>query len=220
MAVNLQDRDYRENFRRWDFRPRHTRMAPGQNYDLIDPVYSRTAQNYFPGRQVQWPSLEKLHQLFRAHPEYFVLNEANSYSGSVTPSKKLQEMITAAYLRADVKAIDNRLWLVGGARFEKTNDEGWGPLDEISSTFQKDQNGNFRRDSAGNLIPVVGTALDRQKLRFQYRGAHAKKSYHGYYPSLNASFDLQHDLMLRAAYARTIGRPNLGEIIPGQTITT
>ena len=140
-----------------------------------------------------------------------MLNEANSYSGSVTPSKKLQEMITAAYLRADVKAIDNRLWLVGGARFEKTNDEGWGPLDEISSTFQKDQNGNFRRDSAGNLIPVVGTALDRQKLRFQYRGAHAKKSYHGYYPSLNASFDLQHDLMLRAAYARTIGRPNWGD---------
>lgn len=220
MAVNLQDRDYREDFRRWDFRPTGTaadRLA--SNFDLIDPVYSRTAQNYFPGSQVQWPSLEKLYQLFKARPEYFVLNEANSYSGSVTPSKKLQEMITAAYVRGDVKAIDNRLWLVGGVRFEKTDDEGTGPLDEISATFQKDRNGNFLRDSAGNLMPVVGTAFERQKLRFQYRGAHAEKSYYGYYPSVNASFDLRHDLMLRAAYARTIGRPNLGEIIPGQTIT-
>ena len=220
MAVNTQDRDYRENFRRWDFRPTATAAVRGaRNYDLIDPVYSRTAQNYFPGHQVQWASLEKLYQVFQANPEYFVLAEAPSYSGSVTPSKKLQEMITAAYVRADVKAFDNRLWLVGGVRFEKTDDEGWGPLDEISATFQKDSNGKLLRDGAGNLIPVVGTALERQMLRYQYRGAHAKKSYYGYYPSLNASFDLKHDLMLRAAYARTIGRPNLGEIIPGQTIT-
>ncbi len=220
LAVNLQQRDYRENFRRWDFRPTATvSERQASNYDLTDPVYSRTAQNYFPGHQVQWVGLEKLYQLYQARPEYFVLNESASYSGSVTPSKKLQEMISAAYVRGDWKAIDNRLWVVGGVRFERTDDEGWGPLDEISATFQKDSTGKFLRDAAGNLIPVAGTALERQKLRFQYRGAHAKKNYDGYYPSLNASFDLRHDLMLRAAYARTIGRPNLGEIIPGQTIT-
>ena len=38
-------------------------------------------------------------------------------------------------------------------------------------------------------------------------------------PSFNSSFEITPNVLLRAAYAKTIGRPNLTEIIPGITIT-
>lgn len=219
VQYNSQERDYRENFKRWDFRTGSSaQVRQARNYDVLNPDYSATAQNYFPGRQVQWVSLAKIYDLYKEHPEYFTLNEANSYSGSVRPSKKLKETISAAYLRADWRALDNRLWLVGGVRFEHTEDVGQGPLDNIGATFVRDRNGNYLRDAAGNLIPVPGDALERTKLRYVYRGAHAKKSYQDYYPSLNATFNLTDNFLVRAAYARTLGRPDLGEIIPGLTI--
>ncbi|TSC56715.1 MAG: hypothetical protein Greene041679_495, partial [Parcubacteria group bacterium Greene0416_79] len=55
----------------------------------------------------------------------------------------------------------------------------------------------------------------RTKLRYVYRGARASKTYQDCYPSLNATFNLTDNFLLRAAYARTLGRPDLGEIIPG-----
>ncbi len=219
VQYSTQERDYREQFSRWDFRPGTTpEVRQARNYNVVDPVYSATAQNYFPGHQVQWVSLAKIYDIMREHPEYFVLNEANSYSGSVRPSKRLQESISAAYLRADWRALDNRLWLVGGVRFEHTLDEGVGPLDNIGATFVRDANGNYVRNATGGLIQVPGTALERTKLRYVYRGAHAEKKYQDYYPSLNATYNLTEHFLVRAAYARTLGRPDLREIIPGLTI--
>ena len=219
VALNVMDRDYRETFKRIDFRPTATAAdRAARNYDLVDPVYSKTAQSYFPGHQVQWVSLEKLYQLYKAKPEYFILNETASYQGSVTPSKLLQEAVAATYFRGDLKLFDNRLWLVGGVRYEKTMDKGWGPSDEIGAIYKRDANGALLRDEKGALIFVSTNALERQKLRFTYRGAYAEKEYDGWYPSFNSSFNLTPDLVARFAYARTLGRPNLGEIIPGQTI--
>ena len=219
VALNVMDRDYRETFKRIDFRPTATAAdRAAKNYGLVDPVYSKTAQSYFPGRQVQWVSLEKLFQLYQAKPEYFILNETASYQGSVTPSKLLQEAVAATYFRGDLKLMDNRLWLVGGVRYEKTMDKGWGPSDEIGAIYKRDAAGNLLRDEKGALIFVSTNALERQKLRFTYRGAYAEKEYDGWYPSFNSSFTILPDLVARFAYARTLGRPNLGEIIPGQTI--
>ena len=219
VAYNSQQRDYRENFEVRNFRSgTSAQVRQAQNYDVLNSVYSATAQNYFPGRQVQWVSLAKIYDLYQEHPEYFTLNEANSYSGSVRPSKKLKETISVAYLRADWRTLDNRLWLVGGVRFESTTDKGEGPLDNIGATFVRDRNGNYVRDAAGNLIPVTSDALERTTLRYVYRGARASKTYEDYYPSLNATFNLTDNFLLRAAYARTLGRPDLGEIIPGLTI--
>ncbi|MDO8542969.1 MAG: TonB-dependent receptor [Opitutaceae bacterium] len=214
-----QERDYREQFSRWDFRPGTTAaVRQASNYNVVDPVYSATAQNYFPGHQVQWVSLAKIYDIMREHPEYFVLNEANSYSGSVRPSKRLKESISAAYLRADWRAFENKLWVVTGVRFEHTLDEGDGPLDNIAGTFLRDANGNYIRNATGGLIPITTDGLERTKLRYVYRGAHAKKTYQDYYPSLNATYTITENFLVRAAYARTLGRPDLREIIPGLTI--
>jgi iron complex outermembrane receptor protein len=46
-----------------------------------------------------------------------------------------------------------------------------------------------------------------------------KRDYDGYYPSLNASFSVSDQIVVRAAYARTIGRPNIRLVVPSATFT-
>jgi iron complex outermembrane recepter protein len=147
------------------------------------------------------------------------LNEAAAYTSAATNSKFLEETISAAYARGDMKFFQNRLWLVGGVRFEKTEDHGFGLLDDIRATYRQDANGNLLRDAAGRAIPVTTNALESAKLRYTVRGAESRKDYQGYYPSFNTTYYLTDALVLRAAYAKTIGRPRLAEIIPGISIT-
>lgn len=219
-AYNHQERDARRDFKRWSFRPTGTaaeRLA--KNYDVVDREFSATAMPYYPGRTMQWITTKKLYDLYRAHPEYFVLQEGTSYANNVNFSKNLQEAITAGYLRVDAKLWRNRLWLVGGVRYEKTEDKGLGPLMDPSAVYVKDANGKLVRDAQGRLIPITTDAQARQLLLYKNRGTRTETDYDGYFPSANSSFNLTEDIILRAAYARTMGRPNLTEIIPGVTIS-
>lgn len=107
----------------------------------------------------------------------------------------------------------------GGVRFEKTQDHGFGLLDDVRATYRQDAAGNLLRAANGRAIPVSTNALESAKLRYTARGAEARKDYQGYYPSFNATYYLTDTLVMRAAFAQTIGRPRLSEIIPGIAIT-
>ena len=84
-------------------------------------------------------------------------------------------------------------------------------------TYKQDASGNLLKDSAGKFIPITTDPLAVAKLRYTERGAEARRSYSGYYPSFNATYYITNELVARAAFAQTIGRPNLTEIIPGIT---
>ncbi len=159
-----------------------------------------------------------MYQLYKDHPEYFVLNEPGAHTDSVNGSKKLIETVSAAYVRGDLKLFENRLWLVSGVRFERTDDEGRGPLNDVRAVYQKDGAGNLLRDAAGRLIPITTDPLARAKLQYTERGAYSKKNYQGFYPSINSSWSFTPDIVARAAYAKTIGRPDIGFIIPGASV--
>ena len=219
-SYNHQERDLRRDFKRWSFRPTGTaadRLA--RNYDVLDPEFSATAMPYYPGRTMQWISTKKLYELYRQNPSYFVLQDGTSYAQNVLFSKNLQETITAGYVRADAKLLNNRLWIVGGVRYEKTEDQGRGPLTDPSAVYVKDANGKLVRDAQGRLIAITTDAQARQLLLYKNRGSNTETTYDGYFPSVNSSFSLTADIIVRAAYARTMGRPNLAEIIPGVTIS-
>jgi TonB-dependent receptor len=66
---------------------------------------------------------------------------------------------------------------------------------------------------------VTTNALETAKLRYTERGAEATRSYSDYYPSFNTTFYVTENLVARAAYAKTLGRPNLSEVIPGITVS-
>ncbi|MEN9634315.1 MAG: hypothetical protein RL077_2719 [Verrucomicrobiota bacterium] len=193
-----------------------------RNYDVVATEFSRDwySTDITGGHEhPEFLSMTKVYNLYKQHPDWWTVNEAAAYQSQVQNRRRLEETVTAAFLRADARFLEKRLWLVGGVRFEHTADKGQGVLNDISATFLRNANGTFARDSAGNKIPVTTDALARTKLQYKLFGTTAESSYRGYYPSVNASYSIKDDIVLRAAYARTIGRPNIGSIVPGTSIT-
>ncbi|MES2696676.1 MAG: TonB-dependent receptor, partial [Verrucomicrobiota bacterium] len=90
---------------------------------------------------------------------------------------------------------------------------------DIRATLRQDANGNLLRDAAGRTIPVTTDPVELARLRYKTLGARAEGKYHGYYPSVNFRFDITDAWVARASYAKSIGRPALGSILPGTTIT-
>jgi iron complex outermembrane receptor protein len=203
----------------WNFRP--PASAGGQlvgNYDLLADSYS-ARREFKGGLKIKYLSTAKLWDIYKQHPEYFQFQDAAAYANRVNNSKKLEETISAAYLRTDVKALDNRLWIITGVRFERTDDTGYGPLNDIRNTYVKNATGQIVLASNGRPTPISTDALALAKLQFKERAAYNEKSYQGFYPSVNASYALGSNFVLRAAYAGTIGRPDLSFITPGTSIT-
>lgn len=112
-------------------------------------------------------------------------------------SQKLEETVSAAYVQGEFKLIDNKLTVVTGVRFEKTEDSGLGPLNQGSvATYA---------DVLANLIE---------------RGYSVDRSYDDYYPSLNATYEITDNLLARFAYAKTLGRPDMSNILPSIRVNT
>ncbi|MBI4623400.1 MAG: TonB-dependent receptor [Verrucomicrobia bacterium] len=219
VAIEKAERDNWTHSITWNFRP--PAAAGGQivgNYDLLADAYS-ARRTFNDGVKIKFVSTTKLYDLYRQHPDYFQLNEAGAYTNLANNSKLLKETISAGYLRADAKALDNRLWVVAGVRFERTADEGLGPLNDIRNTYVKDARGQLVLGSNGRPVQITTDALALAKLQFQERAAYSEKAYQGFYPSVNASYNIGANFVLRSAYARTIGRPDLSFITPGTSIS-
>lgn len=205
--------------------PGGTAAQRAGNYDVIVDGFSAShPATLADGRIVRarWISPYKVYQLFRQHPEYFTFSPAQraaEYTSRVTLAKSLQETIPGAYVRGDARFLANRLRLSGGVRYEQTRDFGRGPLNDIGATYQRNADGSFVRNAAGRLVPVTADPEATARLRYTEYGAQARRTYDGFFPSLNSSFEWRPNLVLRAAYARTIGRPDLAFIIPGITIS-
>lgn len=139
---------------------------------------------------VQWPSTYLVHEYFAANPQLFNLSTTGNTAAATVEaqnSKYLEETVTSGYVRLDARLFNNRLWLVGGVRYEETDNSGIGALQQLDGTYIK-------------------------------RGLHAAQSYDGWYPSLNGRYAFTENLILRFGYAKTIGRPDFGFIIPTFTV--
>jgi iron complex outermembrane receptor protein len=61
-------------------------------------------------------------------------------------------------------------------------------------------------------------ALGVSQLTFIDRGQHSRKEYLRLFPSLNASYELRENMILRAAFYRSIGRPDFNQYAGGITL--
>lgn len=224
-AFDSYESDQRRFPKTWNFRPNGSTNAADRlasRFDVFDEAFIADSPTVF-GRKVRWISGQKMHQLYRQNPSWFVLDEAQVWQDYVNNSRNLKETITSGYVRADARLFRNRLWIVTGVRYERTADTGAGPLNDITAQYQKNPNGTLV-DGNPNLPGIQRVLLSTdplvlRRLRYKERAAKSDRTYDGYYPSLNASFNLTEHLILRAAYARTIGRPNINFIIPGTSIS-
>ena len=180
--------------------------------------YSQRAMPFgFP--KVQWMDNVKLWDAYVATPGHFNLDQNAKYLSETTGSKHSKELVSAAYLRGDLHFLDRRLKLIGGVRAEQTNVEAEGPL--------TDRTRNFRRDASGRVILVNGAPqlivpasnpLGISQLTVLDRAAKVEKEYLRWFPSLNASFNLRENLIARAAYYHSIGRPDFNQYSGGVSL--
>ncbi len=202
----------------WTFTPpggANARLAAA--HDVVDEAFS--GRSYFTDAQgrdvtIRFISQRKLYDLYRANPSWFVLNEPAAHISEVNATKQLTETVAAGYVRGDIRLLQNRLWLVGGVRYERTADDGLGPRDDIGATYVRDASGAVVRGPNGAPVPLTTNALEVARLRYRKLDSRTEKNHDGFFPSLNSTFTVTDQLILRAAYARTIGRPDFAEIIP------
>lgn len=184
---------------------------------FVDDGFSRIPPAY--GHPpIEYPSYHKLYDLYVEHPEYFRANPAADHRTLVNFSQAIEETVSAAFVRVDARFLANRLWLVGGVRLERTEDSGEGAFVDNNAIYLRNASGGFVLDSSGNRIPITTDPLEQARLTHVERGTKAGHDYQDYYPSLNATYKVSDDLQVRAAYARTLGRPDYGNIIPGVTL--
>ncbi len=169
----------------------------------------------------EWPDTFKIFQASKNSPRSFVYGPTqggDTVRNAAIRSPWLHETITAGYVMADTKFFNNRLRLVGGVRYELTEDEGRGFKQDADAVLMQDARGNPIKAANGtftvrpDLLPVGSGAYN--SVLYGYRGYYAARDYHYYHPSAHATFNVLDNLLLRAAYAKTIGRPNLSDIVP------
>jgi len=211
--------------------PNTANSADNAAAPFVDASYS-TENPGFGSPNVQWVDAFRLGALFKSNPEQFRLGTGTNQTGveaetnRTTNSEKITERISAAFVQFDGKLMNNKLRFVTGLRFELTEDEGEGALTNPDAAFQRNANGSYV-DGDPNTAGVqrvrradAGTAGSLQELTLTRveRGYKASRDYDGVYPSLHLTYNLTDDLLVRFAYAKTIGRPDYANIIPNADI--
>ena len=176
---------------------------------FYDPIYSQRIMPFgFP--KLETPSNRKIYEYSVANPTQFTRNENTNYRALVSASRHSEEIISSIYLRGDVSLLRNRLKLVSGVRAEQTNAQGEGSLSDPTRNYQRTTSGQILRNAAGQPLLIVPTtnALGVSQLTFIDRGARTEKEYLRLFPSINASYNIKENLIARAAYYHSVGRPD------------
>lgn len=191
-----------------------------------DPNYAATPGYGIP--PIQWASPWLAYQAFKQHPEYFsqtATNLGDTIKNQAVRSPLLMERVSAGYVMGDTKFFHNRLRLVGGVRYELTQDRGYGYRQDGNAIYQKDANGNVILDPTTKkpiLLPsLTGTVSggpEQNALMYIKRGSYNARNYHDYFPSADLTFNIRDDLLFRAAFAKTTGRPSPSDIVPNSFV--
>jgi iron complex outermembrane recepter protein len=210
LDVRQSARDYRGGTTAFTFVGADARAASGDENAtaFLDPVYS-ARDGVFGFPKTQRIGGGKLYDFLQTNPAAFTKNDNTIYRSAVTLSKFAQETISSAYVRGDTHLLQNRLKFTGGVRAEQTNVKAEGPLTDPTQNYQRRADGTIVRTANGQPALIVPTtdALGVSRLTFIDRGAHAQKEYLRWFPSLNASYALRENLIARASYYYSIGRP-------------
>ncbi len=191
LKAGLDQRNQTRDIRRWDESWNLAGTVTGT--DWVDTEY--LYQDPFWGLPFQeWPDPYALYDLKVTTPTAYAQTADQALAAERfrrQNSQYLEEKITAAYVQAEAKLLHGSLGLVTGVRFEKTEDDGVGPL---------------------TRGPI--TTMELLQANFLERAYSTSTSYDGYYPSFHANYSITPDLIARFAYSTSLGRPDFADILP------
>jgi len=184
-----------------------------QNYKNVETGYG------FPS--INWMSPSRAFRAYQLNPLLYQQTDAQRASdrnSHIDNNENIKEKVQAAYVQADTRLFSSRLRILGGVRFEKTIDDGIGGLVDLERVWQRNPDGSFVRNAAGQRLrkPEAGAAgsIAESLLAREYRAFSTHREYDGYYPSIHLTYNTTEKFLVRAAWAKTYGRPNFSDIIP------
>jgi len=196
----------------------------------IEPYLMQRYRNVDPGYglpPIVWMSPSRAFRAYQLNPLLYQQTEAQRVSdrnSHIDNNENIKETVQAGYVQADTRLMAGRLRLLGGVRYERTLDRGIGGLVDTERVWQRNPDGSFVRNAAGQRLrrPEAGAAgsLAESLLVREYRASFTQKEYDGIYPSIHATFNATENLLVRAAWAQTYGRPNFADIIPRTVANT
>ncbi len=218
-----QDREHRRKSRVFTYNPPNPADPTLAPYAM--QVYTGR-QNYFDFDYIPWPSPNRMVEAWGKNPGLFTQTLAQQVAeeqSRIVGSENFKEITSAAYVQAEARFLHNRLLVLTGVRFEKIHDKAAGPLFEPGNAFVRLPNGTFARNAAGARIrrPEAGAVGSMEELRLVRTefGNVVNGGYEGYYPSLHLTYNVTPNLLVRAAYAKTYGKPDYTNVIPNTTVT-
>lgn len=174
--------------------------------------------------KMQWYDNAKLWDHYQRNPTHITLDQNAKYLAETNGSKYARELISAAYVRGDLHFLERRLKIVAGVRAEQTNIEAEGPLTDRTRNFQRDAAGRVIDGNSAQpgvqpvLIVPASDALGVSRRTVIDRGANVDKEYLRWFPSVNASYNIRENLIARASYSHSIGRPSFDQYAGGLTL--
>lgn len=197
-AVKVNDRAREWTRRNFAFRGADgvSNSADDNASAVLDTTYGPRNFRYGWPQDIQWPDLVKFYGIFEAHPEYFVEDLPAGYILEATADDGFKETLSALYTQGEARFLNNRLTVIAGVRWERTEDTGYG----------------MKIDQTAGLN--LTDPLARTKAQYLKRGARASVAYDDFFPSAATTFKITEDLLFRFGYSRTLGRPNIDNLIP------
>jgi len=190
-----------------------------QRYKGVDSGYGMPSIN--------WMSPSRIFRAWQLDPLLYQetdAQQATTRNAHIDNNENIKEKVQATYIQGDTRLFTGRLRVLGGVRFEKTTDDGIGGLVDTERIWQRNPDGSFVRNAAGQRVrrPEAGAAgsLAESLLTREYRAFFTHREYDGTYPSLHLTYNATENLLVRAAWAKTYGRPNFSDIIPRTVAST
>ncbi len=178
-----------------------TGVDDGSLARFLDTDYN---YHFFEGRYpvAQYPSVPAVRDAQRSNPGWFSENVYTTFATPLQNARNVEEKVWAGYLSGNVDL--RKLSVLAGVRWEETRTDGEGAR---------------RADRLATAGPNETREQTQQRaLRDWGRRERASGKYDNLFPSIHAKYALTRDLLLRASWTNSIGRPNYGEIIPNTTV--
>lgn len=167
-------------------------------------------------RQAQFTSSRRAWELYEQYPHYFdtTANRRTDLRADALNTEQITERIDSVYLLTDISLLNNRLRLLSGVRYERTTDNGRTVLQDNNAQYQRDpRTGALLLNAQNRPIPITTDGIEIDKLVYKKLGARLSQEYGDYYPSLNATYNITPNVLGRLGVARTLGRPDFGNIV-------
>ncbi len=173
------------------------------------------------GKTVPLVSPVLAYRAWQQNPSLFFQTPAQQTTALVAQlanPERIREQAEALYFQAEGRFFNNRLNVLTGVRYERTISQGQGSVNSPDAVWQRNANGTYVVTATGARVrkPEAGAvgSMEEARLLWKKLGTKTERKYGDFYPSLHLTYNITDQLMARAAFAQTYGRPNFNFIIP------